>query len=315
MKLGRLRSKMIDQYAEKGNAYFDQGEVDKARKEYSKILDILPKPKTQWDAYAWAIIGIGDCYFMKQDFEHAYDYFRLLEKDHDAISNAFYTWRMGQCLYRLNRKEEALIFMNLSYLEDVSLLPIDEECYQYYLENNSDEVLFKSVAAYVPFTYDFGEDNDSDTKETPIWFFLPEKYEHLEQEFHELDDELKKQEIDWEKVYQHRLNLFKKIPDELITNTIYRDVTMQILEACVILNKISELEYWMSKHFEYTRNWDEGGYNDIWEGIVQFKLGNKEKAKEHFNTGMKNGGYRLIKKFYHLKNKAYKMYMNVAEDL
>lgn len=51
MKLGYFISRKIDKLTKKGNGFLENGEYEKAIEEYKKIIEALPEPKDEWDAY------------------------------------------------------------------------------------------------------------------------------------------------------------------------------------------------------------------------------------------------------------------------
>lgn len=71
MKLGFFVSKKIDQLAKRSDDLMKNGKYADAVECYQKIIDLLPAPKEQWEAYEWSIVSIADTYYFTEDYDKA----------------------------------------------------------------------------------------------------------------------------------------------------------------------------------------------------------------------------------------------------
>ncbi|MCQ2503012.1 MAG: tetratricopeptide repeat protein [Saccharofermentans sp.] len=119
----------ITKCTDKGEALFDKGNFKAAIEEYKKAFELIPEPKTDWDASVWTLAAIGDSHFMLKEYAEALECFRSLAEEYEETENPFVLLRYGECLYEtgdlLNAKEQLFaayqlegkeIFDNRKYL-------------------------------------------------------------------------------------------------------------------------------------------------------------------------------------------------------
>ena len=104
MKLGYFISRRIDKLAKKGNGFLENGEYEKAIEEYKKIIDALPEPKDEWDAYEWANVSIADTYYIMKDYKSCITYMNKIIR---YANNPFIFLRTGQAYYYEDDMEKA----------------------------------------------------------------------------------------------------------------------------------------------------------------------------------------------------------------
>jgi hypothetical protein len=75
--------------------------------QYWAAWDLLPEPKTQWEASTWILAAIGDANFLAGDFVAGRDNLSAAMHCPDAIGNPFLHLRLGQCRYELNELDGA----------------------------------------------------------------------------------------------------------------------------------------------------------------------------------------------------------------
>lgn len=112
MKLGYFVSKKIDNLAKKAEIYLNNGDSLEAISKYNEIIDLLPEPKENWEAYEWAIVSIADTYFVAKNYEKAYFYFSKVISDE---SNPFVFLRFGQTNYYLKNNKDAVKYLGEAY--------------------------------------------------------------------------------------------------------------------------------------------------------------------------------------------------------
>src|SRR5688572_10726504 len=94
----------IKQLCAHGDAAAERSEFGMAIKQYEAAWDLLPEPRTQWDAATWILAAIGDAHYCSGEFEQGRD--ALLTAMHcpNAVGNPFLHLRLGQCQFELGFK-------------------------------------------------------------------------------------------------------------------------------------------------------------------------------------------------------------------
>lgn len=82
-----------------GDEHADEERFTEALSVYWAAWDLLPEPKTQWEAATWILAAIGDANFFGGDFVAGRDNLALAMHCPDAIGNPFLHLRLGQCQY------------------------------------------------------------------------------------------------------------------------------------------------------------------------------------------------------------------------
>ncbi len=90
-----------------GDAQAEKGSYEKAALRYSEALELLPEPKTDWEACTWLLASIGDAHFNAKKYEQAK--IALADAMHcpDAIGNPFIHLRLGQSQFELGNLSRA----------------------------------------------------------------------------------------------------------------------------------------------------------------------------------------------------------------
>ena len=98
---------LITKHTDIGEHYFEEGKFRKALEEYKKAFDLIPEPKTNWEASVWTLAAIGDSHFMLREFVSALKVFEQLMNEYHEEENAFTRVRYGQCLLETGNLEAA----------------------------------------------------------------------------------------------------------------------------------------------------------------------------------------------------------------
>lgn len=77
----------IVQLCEEGDILFEVEQFDQAIEKYLVVLDMVPAPKTDWEASTWLYTAIGDTYLIKDGYEMAKSNFYNALNCPDGISN------------------------------------------------------------------------------------------------------------------------------------------------------------------------------------------------------------------------------------
>ena len=74
---------------------------------YWSAWDLLPEPKTEWEAATWILGAIGDANFLGGDHVAGRDNLSNAMRCPEAIGNPFLHLRLGQCEFELGALDRA----------------------------------------------------------------------------------------------------------------------------------------------------------------------------------------------------------------
>lgn len=97
----------ITKHSDIGEHYFEDGKYRKALEEYKKAFELIPEPKTDWEASVWTLAAIGDSHYMLREFVSALKVFEQLMNEYHEENNPFARVRYGECLYETGNTEAA----------------------------------------------------------------------------------------------------------------------------------------------------------------------------------------------------------------
>lgn len=127
----------IESLSEDGNVFVDQDDYIAALKKFEEALALVPEPKTKWEAAFWLYASIGDMYLFLEDYKASADAFYNALNCPDGQESAFVHLRLGEALFEIDEKEEALDNLLRAYmLEGKELFKDEEEKYYDFLKNN-----------------------------------------------------------------------------------------------------------------------------------------------------------------------------------
>ena len=108
----------ITDLAEEGDALLSNEKLEEALKKYTSALNLLPAPKSGWEASTWLYTAIGDVHFVAKDYDLALEAYTTVLRCPDGISNP-YTWLMiGQSHYEMDQYEKAKENLLRAYMLD-----------------------------------------------------------------------------------------------------------------------------------------------------------------------------------------------------
>ena len=114
-----LNDKVYDEIKQKcarGNELADSEQYQEALTEFSKALELLPKPDYMWKAATWLYGAIGDMYFQLNDYSASLDCFMKAQKCPDGMGNPFICVRIGECFFELGNIEKAKQYLMQAYM-------------------------------------------------------------------------------------------------------------------------------------------------------------------------------------------------------
>ena len=101
-----------------GDEFAEAGRFQDALAKYGNAWELLPEPKTQWEAATWLLAAIGDANFLKGDFESGRQHFALAMHCPNAIGNPFLHLRLGQCSLEVNDEDVAADELTRAYMAE-----------------------------------------------------------------------------------------------------------------------------------------------------------------------------------------------------
>lgn len=139
MELDDRIHQQIVKLCSKGDQLFEKSQFDPALEEYTKALELLPNPKSNWEASVWVYTAIGDSHFCKKDFQKAADAFYDAYNGPEAVTNPFINLRLGQSLFELDQMDKAEDFLLRAYmLEGLHIFDSENEKYLDYMRRKYD---------------------------------------------------------------------------------------------------------------------------------------------------------------------------------
>jgi len=99
-----------------GDARAEEGKYSAALEQYWAAWDLLPEPRTEWEAATWILAAIGDANFLGGDYVAGRDNLTMAMHCPDAIGNPFLHLRLGQCQFELDNLDRAADELARAYL-------------------------------------------------------------------------------------------------------------------------------------------------------------------------------------------------------
>src|SRR6187399_1287203 len=118
MELEDAVSDQIQRHCAKGDDSAKQALYPDALKEYWAAWDLLPEPKTQWEAATWILAAVGDANYLSGDFVAGRDNLSHAMHCPDAIGNPFLHLRLGQCQFEVGNEDRAADEQARAYLTE-----------------------------------------------------------------------------------------------------------------------------------------------------------------------------------------------------
>jgi len=118
-----------------GDALAKNDDFPAALEQYWAAWDLLPEPKTQWEAATWILGAIGDANYLNDDFVAGRDNLSMAMHCPDAIGNPFLHLRLGQCEYQLGNVDRAADELARAYMNAGAEIFEDEPEYFDFLKS------------------------------------------------------------------------------------------------------------------------------------------------------------------------------------
>lgn len=118
MNLPKKTADEIDALSESGNVLADSDDFEGAISKWKAALQLLPEPRSDWDAYAWLMASIGDAQYQLSRWNDARDSFLDALNAEDGRGNPFVHYRLGQCLIATGDEQKGLESLLKAYMLD-----------------------------------------------------------------------------------------------------------------------------------------------------------------------------------------------------
>jgi tetratricopeptide (TPR) repeat protein len=99
-----------------GDKHAESQQFAEALKAYWSAWDLIPEPKTEWDAATWVLAAIGDANFLGQDYVAGRDNLSNAMSCPRGLGNPFIHLRLGQCQLELGELDRAADELMRAYM-------------------------------------------------------------------------------------------------------------------------------------------------------------------------------------------------------
>jgi len=104
--------------AEEGDDFAEKEIFGSAISKYNEALDLLPEPKTDWEAATWLYVALGDALFSEKDFDAALGAYEKALMSPDGTGNPYIWFCLGEVFYESGNFEKAKTHFMSAYLLD-----------------------------------------------------------------------------------------------------------------------------------------------------------------------------------------------------
>lgn len=121
---------------DEGKLFFTDGEYMKAINSYDKALDLVPKPKKDWQISTNVFVALGDVYYELKNFATSDYYYNKALESKSGIENAYVWYVLGKNYLKMGNKEKSFdSFLRAYMLGGKSIFKIDSFMYFSLIEN------------------------------------------------------------------------------------------------------------------------------------------------------------------------------------
>ena len=106
----------IDNLANQGNEFADEGKYRQAVEIFVEALRLLPEPIQQWNACTWLLTAIGDVNILAGAYQQAKEALSDAMHCPGALGNPFIHMRLGQAQFELGNMDRVSDELARSYI-------------------------------------------------------------------------------------------------------------------------------------------------------------------------------------------------------
>lgn len=121
----------IEALSAEGDGFADDEDFAAALKCYWEAWELLPEPRTQWEAATWLLASVGDANFHSGDFVAGRDNLAAAMHCPDAIGNPFL--RLGQCRLEFGELDQAADELARAWMGDPDVFEEEDPKYLAFL--------------------------------------------------------------------------------------------------------------------------------------------------------------------------------------
>jgi tetratricopeptide (TPR) repeat protein len=115
MEMDEQTADRIDLLCEEGDNLASEENYSGALEKYWQAFDLVPDPKTDWEASTWILAAIGDSNFLGGDYQAGVDNLSSVMHCPGAIGNPFIHLRLGQCQFEVGNLTRAADELTRAY--------------------------------------------------------------------------------------------------------------------------------------------------------------------------------------------------------
>lgn len=124
-----------------GDGHVQRAEYPQALTQYWAAWDLLPEPKTEWEAATWILGAVGDANFASGDYVAGRDNLSNAMSCPGAIGNPFLHLRLGQCQFELGNLDRAADELIRAYMgAGADIFAQEDEKYIAFLQTRADDI-------------------------------------------------------------------------------------------------------------------------------------------------------------------------------
>ncbi|AIF45971.1 tetratricopeptide repeat protein [Dyella japonica] len=126
----------IEDLSSEGDRLAGLSQFEDAFKTYSDAWQLIPEPKTSWDASTWLLVAMGDAAFLAGKFITGRNTFGYALHCPNGFGNPFIHLRLGQCELELGNVDDAVENLTRAYaLEGKEIFERDDPKYFTFLQS------------------------------------------------------------------------------------------------------------------------------------------------------------------------------------
>ncbi|EEF58807.1 hypothetical protein [Pedosphaera parvula] len=124
-----------------GDEHAERQAYPNAVASYWAAWDLLPEPKTEWNAATWILVAIGDANYLGEDYVAGRDNLSYAMRCPGAIGNPFIHLRLGQCQFEIGNFERAADELMRAYMgEGREIFDEDDPKYFQFLASRATDI-------------------------------------------------------------------------------------------------------------------------------------------------------------------------------
>jgi len=104
--------------AEDGDKLAENQQFGSATSKYEEALNLLPEPKTDWEAATWLYVALGDALFNQRQYDTALDAYEKALMSPDGTGNPYIWFCLGEVFFEQDNIVKAKTHFMSAYMLD-----------------------------------------------------------------------------------------------------------------------------------------------------------------------------------------------------